>query len=208
MLEKIHTELIFRYSKNPSEANVLWKEILENHTKKNRFYHTITHLENIYKHLVPIKSRIKDWDMILFAIFYHDFVYNILKKNNEEKSADKAAHILQSLDIENKRVSLCRQMIIATKGHQLSENDDINYFTDADLGILGEKWENYEIYIKAVRKEYSYYPDFLYNPGRIKVLNHFLKMPRIFKTDHFYNTLEGKAKQNLCIEIKMLSGSV
>jgi predicted metal-dependent HD superfamily phosphohydrolase len=52
-----------------------------------------------------------------------------------------------------------------------------------------------------VRKEYLIYPDLIYNPGRKKVLHHFLAMDRIFKTDFFYNKFEQQARQNLRKEI-------
>jgi len=41
------------------------------------------------------------------------------------------------------------------------------------------------------------YPDLVYNPGRKKVLNHFLAMDSIFKTDYFYNKFDRQAKENL-----------
>lgn len=186
-------------------ADSLWDEIARNHSKKNRYYHNLSHLENLYQNLLLIKEEILDWDIILFAIFYHDFVYNVLKQDNEEKSAQKAIDILRSLSIDPKRIQLCKEIILATKGHQISKDKDVNYFTDADLSILGSSWEDYKTYYRNVRREYKYYPDFMYNKGRIKVLKHFLDMSRIFKTDYFYHKLENQAKNNLRQEIHLLS---
>ena len=80
-------------------------------------------------------------------------------------------------------IVLCKEQILATKSHVKSTDSDTNFFTDADLSVLGQSWEVYSIYYKNVRKEYSIYPDLLYNPGRKKVLQHFLSMARIFKTE-------------------------
>ncbi|WP_248601256.1 HD domain-containing protein [Aquimarina muelleri] len=154
--------------------------------------------------MLEIKTRIKNWDIALFALFYHDYIYNVLKQDNEEQSAKKAEKILNTLKIEKKDITLCSKIIIATKGHNISKNSDINYFTDADLSILGNDWKTYEEYYKNVRKEYKYYPDFVYNKGRIKVLHHFINMPTIFKTSHFYNKFEVQAKENLQREIDLL----
>jgi predicted metal-dependent HD superfamily phosphohydrolase len=91
--------------------------------------------------------------------------------------------------------------ILATKGHTVSTDNDTNLFTDADLSILGESWELYQEYFQKIRKEYAIYPDAVYNPGRTKVLNHFLSMERIFKTDIFHEKFELNAKNNLTREL-------
>ncbi|WP_299221115.1 hypothetical protein [uncultured Aquimarina sp.] len=205
MLKEVFISLVSKYSVDKEYANSLWDEIAKNHSKKNRYYHNLSHLENLYYNLLSIQEEILDWDIILFAIFYHDFVYNVLKQDNEEQSAQKAIDVLRSLSIDPERIQLCKEIILATKGHQISEKMDVNHFTDADLSILGSTWADYETYYKNVRKEYKYYPDFMYNKGRIKVLKHFIDMPRIFKTDYFYNTLENQAKNNLRQEINLLS---
>ena len=205
MLKEIFISLLSKYSRDEEYAFTLWNEIEKKHSGKKRYYHTLTHLEHIYNQLLTVKDQIQDWDMALFALFYHDFIYNILKQNNEEQSAKKAVTILSALDIDKERIHLCHEMIIATKGHQVSKHNDINLFTDADLSILGSDWKGYKTYFEHVRKEYNYYPDLLYNPGRIKILRHFLNMSRIFKTDHFYDAYEEKAKLNLQQEIDILS---
>ena len=74
---------------------------------------------------------------------------------------------------------------------------DTNLFTDADLAILGTDWNSYKKYYQQIRKEYSIYPDMIYNPGRKKVLHHFLHMERIYKTVWFYNRYEQQAIINL-----------
>lgn len=66
------------------------------------------------------------------------------------------------------------------------------------------KWEVYEAYAAAVRKEYSIYPDLVYRPGRKKVLEAFLGMERIYKTDYFFRRLEATAKENMKKEIMAL----
>jgi predicted metal-dependent HD superfamily phosphohydrolase len=62
----------------------------------------------------------------------------------------------------------------------------------------------YSDYYKNVRKEYSIYPNLLYNPGRKKVLKHFLAMGKIFKTDYFYQKFEKNARLNLQKELDLL----
>jgi predicted metal-dependent HD superfamily phosphohydrolase len=98
----------------------------------------------------------------------------------------------------------CKSQILATKKHQDSSDIDTNFFIDADLSILGQDTETYKIYFQNVRKEYSIYPDLIYNPGRKKVLKHFLELKRIFKTEYFYAKYENQAKQNLQTELEQI----
>jgi predicted metal-dependent HD superfamily phosphohydrolase len=154
--------------------------------------------------LSEIKDEIKNWEAILFTLFYHDVIYNSEGLDNEEKSAELAEVRMKQILVDDETIALCKKHILATKSHQKSEDSDTNYFTDADLSVLGQAWDIYSLYANNVRKEYSIYPDSVYNSGRIKVLLHFLSFERIFKTDFFYKKFETQAKQNLQREIEML----
>ncbi len=205
MLKEVFVTLLTNYCDDSNQIESLWNAIDKKHRNKKRYYHNLSHLEHLYQNLLQAKDQIVDWDMVLFTLFYHDYIYNVLKQDNEEQSAIKALEILNALDIDKNRIDVCYEIILATKGHNTSKNSDVNYFTDADLAILGSDWKNYETYYKNVRKEYKYYPDFMYNKGRIKVLRHFIDMPRIFKTDYFHEQFETQAKENLQLEIISLS---
>jgi predicted metal-dependent HD superfamily phosphohydrolase len=111
---------------------------------------------------------------------------------------------MNQIFVPDDTIELCKTHILATKSHHQSSDTDTNFFTDADLSVLGQSWEIYSTYFKNVRKEYSIYPDLLYNPGRKKVLNHFLAMDRIFKTEFFYDKFEIQAKKNLRKELEIL----
>ena len=205
MLEKAFIDLLKQYTDDEKLINKLWIEISTAYSKRNRHYHTLQHLENMFIGLKDVKSQIRNWNAVLFALFYHDIVYNVLKHNNEEKSAEVAAKKLVDCNTPGYIIDDCCAAIIATKAHILSDNYDINLFIDADLSILGASWGDYELYYKNVREEYSIYPDIIYNPGRKKVLQHFLNMERIYKTIFFFEKLEENARKNLEREIEILN---
>lgn len=204
MLKETFIELLTKYTDNDSLKKELWTEIEKNYSSKKRHYHTLEHLDNLLSQLTDVKSEIQNWEIILFTLFYHDIIYNSIKSDNEEKSAEFAENRMKQISVSNDKIELCKEQILATKSHIKSTDSDTNYFTDADLSVLGQNWETYLLYCKNVRKEYSIYPTLVYNPGRKKVLNHFLSMGRIFKTDFFYNKFEIQAKQNLQQEIESL----
>lgn len=204
MLEKIFKELVIKYNSNTTIADELWDEIVQHYSSKSRYYHTLKHLENIYNEITQCRKQVEDWDTILFSLFYHDIIYNATKKNNEEKSIDLAVKRLIQLNYHTHKIDLCYLTILATKTHDMSDNHDINLFTDADLSILGSSWLEYEQYCKQIRSEYSIYPDFLYNPGRKKALKHFSAMDSIFKTEFFRNKYESTARDNINKELNLL----
>jgi predicted metal-dependent HD superfamily phosphohydrolase len=204
MLKEIFVQLVQKYSEDTSMIDLWWKEIQKSYGESGRHYHTLAHLENLYRQLMSVKNEIEDFDTMLWSMFYHDIVYGATKSDNEEKSAKVAVERLKSIVYPAKLIEKCERQILATKGHSISLESDTNIFTDADLSILGQPWEIYSNYFKQVRKEYSIYPDFIYNDGRKKVLNHFLKMDRIFKTKTFFERLEGVARGNIRGEMELL----
>ena len=204
ILKDTYIHLISQFNDDNHFIEKLWVEIESNYSNKKRYYHNLNHIENLLNELNSVKDKIKDWATILFSLFYHDIIYSATKSNNEEKSAELAEKRMIELSISNKKIELCKAQILATKSHIKSIDSDTNYFTDADLSILGYKAESYSNFCKNVRKEYSIYPNIIYKRGRKKVLNHFLSMERIFKTDFFFSKYESQAKRNLKMELELL----
>jgi predicted metal-dependent HD superfamily phosphohydrolase len=205
MLKEVFFDLLKNYTGDSALVTNFWQEIEKNYGNRSRHYHNLSHLEILYAELVACKDHIAQWEAVLFAVFYHDIVYNTFRQDNEEKSAELAAKRLASLNVPASIMEICGEMINATKGHYFSANADVNLFTDADLCILGKDWNTYANYFANIRKEYALYPDMMYRPGRKKVLQHYLGMKRIFKTEMFYRKYETVARENLT---KELNGAV
>lgn len=204
MLQSIFIELMDQYGVDASRAAELWSEVSDNHSQKKRYYHNLNHLQDLYEQLHEVKDKLDNWNVILFTLFYHDSIYNTLKKDNEEKSAALAEKRLIEIDVGEEERQRCVQQILATKSHNMCEQSDTNYFTDADLSILGRTPDVYDIYCQQVRKEYAIFLGFLYRRGRKKVVKHFLAMDRIYKTKEFFNRYEHQARRNLQQELTVL----
>jgi predicted metal-dependent HD superfamily phosphohydrolase len=185
-------------------AKPLFTEIRIAYTQPSRHYHTLAHLDQLLADLKPHQSQFSCWDTVVFAIAYHDFVYKATRKDNEENSGAVAEARLRQIDFPEDETKQCVKFILATKKHEAISNE-IDLFTDADLSILGASPEKYQQYATNVRREYSIYPDLLYKPGRKKVLQHFLSMRRIYKTDEFYERYEQAARCNLQTELEKVA---
>lgn len=204
MLKETFIELLTKFTDDISLTNKFWTEIEENYSDKKRYYHTLTHLDNLQNQLCEVKDKITNWESILFTLYYHDIVYNALKSDNEEKSAELAELRMKQINVPTEIIENCKSQILATKTHQDNSDIDTNLFIDADLSILGQDIETYKVYFQNVRQEYSIYPDIIYNPGRKKILQHFLEMDRIFKTDYFFAKFENQEKLNLHYELEYI----
>ncbi len=203
-LKKQFEQLFNLYSEDLNLQKELWSELEKSYSHRSRKYHNLAHVEAMLKDLDVIKDELKDWNSVQFSVFYHDIYYISTSKNNEEQSAKIARQSLQKIGLPATQIAHIEAQILATKKHQIAPDMDTNFLLDADLAILGRLWEQYTSYMNNVREEYKIYPDILYRPGRKKVLNHFLALHSIYKTPHFHNRLELKAKENLQRELDLL----
>ena len=205
MLTDTFLQLVNKYSKDKELATNLWLEIFTKYSDSKRQYHTIDHLEAIIVDLTEVKDKIEDWDTTLLAVFYHDIIYKASSSTNEGDSAKLAMQKLSEIGYPAEKIAKCANLILATKLHELSEDNDTNYIIDADLAILGKDQYDYQKYSEQIREEYSTYPDFMYNNGRKKALQHFLQMEAIYKTEHFLKKYEKQARINIANELEGLN---
>jgi predicted metal-dependent HD superfamily phosphohydrolase len=193
--------ILAAYEVSPAIITSLWQEIHTAYTGPDRHYHNLTHLEKMLDQLLPVQADIESWESVVLALCYHDIIYDPLSGNNEAESAALARKRFHDLPFPDKTIDLIGELIMATKGHQFSNEKDINLFTDADLSVLGADAGTYHQYAANIRKEYAVVPDTLYDPGRHKVLRHFLEMDNIFKTVWFRERYEQQARRNLEAEL-------
>ncbi|MEO5777334.1 MAG: hypothetical protein ABIQ27_10525 [Flavobacterium sp.] len=201
MLTDIFLQLVNKYSKDHELATNLWLEIFTKYSEPKKHYHTIDHLEAIISDLQEVKDKIVDWDTVLFAVFYHDIIYKASISTNEGDSAKLAMQRLAVIGYPAEKAAKCANMILATKSHELSDDNDTNYLIDADLAVLGKTPYEYQKYTEQIREEYSVYPDFMYNSGRKKALSHFLQMDSVYKTKYFSKKYEAAARINTSNEL-------
>lgn len=204
-LKSTFQQLFTKYRLSNSEIKKAWKEINIHYCDPHRYYHTLAHLRGLFAALNAHKTQLTDWEVVQFAVYYHDIVYEVGRNDNEEQSAAWVERIMQLLNIRPDRIDRCKKHILATKGHEKSDDNDTNLFTDADLSILGADPGTYGQYCSAIRKEYAVFQEPVYNEGRIRVLKKFLEMPHIYKTEPFQRKYEQTARTNLANELKSLT---
>lgn len=193
-LKETFLELAARYCPDQNHIAECWNEIRQHYEGNDRYYHNFNHLTEMLQHYEDIRKNIENPDAFLFALFYHDIIYNPLQNNNEKRSAALFKKRFAACFPDYKYVS---KMIKETKSHKISDDSDIRYFLDTDLAILGYEPDLYVKYSEQIRQEFQFYPDFVYQKGRKKVLKKFLKKPYIYQTPYFREKYENSARTNL-----------
>ncbi|MES2734646.1 MAG: hypothetical protein V4714_23055 [Bacteroidota bacterium] len=178
------------------------------YTYANRHYHNLEHIQAMLNNVEAYQLELEDADAVRFAVWFHDVIYQPIRTDNEEKSADFAVAALQQLDLPLAKITQVKALILRTKNHSehlANESSDVQFFLDFDLTILGANWDKYQEYTEQIRLEYHMFPDFMYKAGRAKMLRKFLELPFIYRTSHFRSSLEKQAKENIQKELILLS---
>jgi predicted metal-dependent HD superfamily phosphohydrolase len=170
-----------------------------------RFYHNLRHVAEVLRLLEASREHARAFAEVCFAAWFHDAVYDTLRGDNEELSAELAAEALAELRAPAETAGAVRSLILATKRHEAgSASPDAPLFLDADLSILGAPAELYLQYSAAIRREYAWVPEETYRRERKRILQGFLRRERLYFTDPMRERFETRARRNVGDEIESL----
>jgi predicted metal-dependent HD superfamily phosphohydrolase len=198
--------LLQNLSENPESIARICEFIFTKYSEKHRAYHNLSHINALLSHAENYQEKFLDFESVQLAIWFHDVIYNTKRFDNESESAKIAVEVLSELNVPKDKIEKIDRMITATAKHDSNGLDvDGKLFLDLDLAILGQNENVYLNYSKAIRKEYSFVPWFLYKRSRRKILENFLQREIIYFTEEIRQDFETQARLNLANEIKTLS---
>ncbi len=199
--------LVSKFSDNERQIMNAFERIAQFYISSDRYYHNLDHIGDMLAEAQNIIAMVDDYDSILFAIWFHDIIYDTKRSDNEEKSTEIAEEFLKDINYDDDKIGKIKYLILKTKDHSsivLNEEFNTKVFLDLDLLILGASNEIYRDYAENIRKEYSFVPDKVYVLERIKILESFLNQEFIFKTERFRKRYENTARKNIKSEIYSL----
>lgn len=209
---KLFFEVTSKYAESTSDIDKVYTDVIKKYSSKGRYYHGINHIYKMCDLWVEHKDKIVNPDVVFFSIVFHDIIYKPRRSDNEEKSTSyffsTAIDYFHYMHYET--ILRIRKFIAQTKHGRVQSSyegglrNDLFLFLDFDLSVLSSSEDEYNQYAKDIRKEYRIYPNFMYRPGRIKVLNSFLNKDRIYLSDEFLNK-EEIARKNIENEINLLT---
>jgi predicted metal-dependent HD superfamily phosphohydrolase len=188
--------LLLAWLVDPALADRAFEDLCRRYAEPQRHYHTLAHIQKVLNTVESLGLHCRNANAVKLAAWLHDVIYDSRAADNEERSAEFAERLCQSLAIpEGPGVA---SLILRTKTHAADEDPDARVLIDADLAVLGESEAAYSNYVKQIRQEYAWVPEASYRTGRRQVLEGFLRRPRIF---HWLSHLEASAHRNIAAEI-------
>ncbi|XP_035233575.1 uncharacterized protein LOC118205394 [Stegodyphus dumicola] len=188
-----------------------WWDILKSkYTDPSRKYHTFSHLQNMFNHMDSHINEIQHKDAMSYAIFFHDLEYDIHSQENEEESIKHFKQFSEDSKLiqDHKLMEVVEALIMASKAHCTEEHkqegmfgtEDMHYFLDFDVSILGAESADYKKYASQIAEEYAFLPSSKYKFMRSKVCiyNH---------TKHLDNVLVFSNERNMWKSEGVGSGS-
>ena len=183
---------------NKNDVDYWWHEILENYTKKWKFYHNLNHVYSFVNLFEKYNKFINNHkNEFLISIYFHDIIYIPSRNDNEEESINMFNKFYNEVKPNNLNKEKAIEFIAETKNHSLSKDYDfeLDLFLDMDMQIVSdENWEDYE---NKIRKEYCFVDETEYKNKRKQFLQSLVNKNRIFRTQIFYDTYEQIAKNNI-----------
>ncbi len=190
-------------SVNPSEVyNILHVAYSEQH----RAYHTLNHIDKVLDELEEVENALRKYkslpsrlhlNEIEMALWFHDVVYDIKRRDNEERSARLAFEYSLQMGMPDSFAVKSKELVLVTKHREMPQDDDSKIVADIDLSILGKPEEEYQEYENNIRLEYWKVPEGKYMHERAEILINFLSRPSIYSTKFFMARYEKQARKNL-----------
>ncbi|MGH1359879.1 MAG: HD domain-containing protein [Burkholderiaceae bacterium] len=175
----------------------LLAHLLAAYQEPQRHYHSQQHLVECLTHFAEVREQALHPGEVSLALWFHDAIYDVKGKSNEQQSADWAVSALSAAGAGQTTRNRVHQLIMATKHDALVVEPDQQLLVDIDLAILGASAERFAEYDEQVRAEYSWVPGVVYNMKRKAVLKAFLARDFIYSTPHFRQCFEERARSNL-----------
>jgi predicted metal-dependent HD superfamily phosphohydrolase len=179
------------------------------YSEPGRHYHSWAHIEALLRHYYRWETAFRRPAPVLWALYWHDAVYDPKAKDNEEQSA-RLLETAAPGHLPDEDIAFAATIIRATANHQvpgtLSPDDaaDTALFLDLDLSILGAPAHVYDVYEIAIRQEYAFVPEAAFRAGRGAILKGFLARERLFLTDVAHTEWDAQARVNLARAISDL----
>lgn len=219
-LEKYWINLTLSILKGSKEICINWFSIIRDfYSQSWRKYHSLTHILKYITIADELRQtgKIKDFVNFELAVWFHDIIYTPSRNDNEERSCKEFLefyeNIKRSLVLENTLEMIepnkVIKYIMATKSHfdnQLYDDEDLNYFLDADLVSLGnQSIEDYMNINRMIKYEFTnHLSQQEWICGRRKFLEMVLNKEHIYRTNEFRLKYEQNARKNIAEELELL----
>ncbi len=170
-----------------------------------RAYHNLEHIAACLAELDRFGPNSQTTDLIEFALWFHDCIYEPGRANNEARSARVARLFGAALGQPEQSLQRVERLILATQHNAPPGDDDESLIIDIDLSILGAEPPVYDAYVAAIRREYAAADTAQWCAGRGAFIESMLARAQIFGGAAARQRLEAAARANLERELAALA---
>ena len=181
------------------EPPALYTQLLAAWSEPQRHYHTLQHLAECLTLADSQRDEMTHPAEVVLALWFHDAVYDVRAHDNEARSAQWAAQVLNEAGVSPDECARIDALIMATcHGAAASPGTpDSALLVYIDLAILGSEESRFAEHEAQIRAEYAWVPPEVFAVKRRAVLRSFLDRPRIYTTDTMHARFETQARVNL-----------
>jgi predicted metal-dependent HD superfamily phosphohydrolase len=172
-------------------------ELVALYAQPQRKYHTLQHLRECLAHFESAMQLAQRSEEVEAGLWFHDAIYDLGAKDNEERSAQFAREVLLAAGGAPDAAERIAQLVLATKHTASPVEPDARLLVDIDLAILGGHPDRFAEYERQIRDEYAFVPEADFRPRRRAILQSFMARATIYSTPHFRDLLETRARANL-----------
>lgn len=184
----------------------LMNQLVKAWGEPHRRYHTLVHLRDCLAHAdatAPLARRPAE---LVWALWFHDAVYDPARSDNEQRSADWARAALLHGGGSEEAAARVHALVLATAGHTPSDDPDTQLLLDIDLSILGTSYARFDDYERDLRTEYGHLDEATWTAGRRRFVQAMLERPSIYRTAPYREGFEARARENLQRSLQALGG--
>lgn len=175
----------------------IFARLKQSYGEPDRHYHNLHHVVDCLTILALYTTPLEDDLAIRIALWFHDMIYDVRRKDNEIKSSKAARQMLTGTGLDARFIGTVCRLIEVTDHKQPVKTEAEKIIADVDMTILGSEPEQYKRYSKQIRQEYSVFTDQEFKRGRTAFLDHFLTKDRIYHTQFYNDMYEQKARNNM-----------
>jgi pantetheine-phosphate adenylyltransferase len=142
--------------------------------ESHRSYHTQNHLLDLIEQINEHKSKLSQtqYEKLILCALFHDIVYDPIRVDNEQKSADFFINCCSEKD--NIDLLEVKQMILDTKTHE-AQTDLSQLFIHFDMKVVESDYEKLLEWEKGIKEEFEpVYGKDQYKFGRLNFLESLL----------------------------------
>jgi predicted metal-dependent HD superfamily phosphohydrolase len=187
-----------------ARADAVFTELSAHYGASARRYHTLGHIADCLAVANGVRHLAVDADLVEFALWAHDVIYDPRRSDNERLSAEWARRSLVDIGAPLAFGQDAYALVIATTHAAPPAAGDAQLVCDIDLSILAASAERFDAYERAIREEYAWVPEPIFRSRRAEVLEQFLARPAIFSSGALGDKVEAAARSNLMRSLAVL----